>query len=146
MLVMRRFQWVSVPQYQTFVRFCSLARFPSYFLNICYQFCICRDCGGGLVINLATVHELCDVTYLARTALIDLVYGDILRLPAAQITEFYEFMSNRLQVHRFYGKVYPKPTVAQKIQNCVFPKNCFINFDQITYQKNSVSLLPTQQV
>ena len=51
---------------------------------------------GGLVINLATVHELCDVTCLARTALIDLVYGDILRLPGAQITEFYEFMSNRL--------------------------------------------------
>ena len=56
------------------------------------------------MINLANMHELCDVTYLVRTAMVDLVYGDVLRLPTSQITEFYEFMSNLLYVHRFNGK------------------------------------------
>ena len=46
------------------------------------------------MINLATMHELCNVTYLVRTAMVDLVYGDVPRLPTAQITEFYEFMLN----------------------------------------------------
>ena len=45
--------------------------------------------------NLATMHELCDVAYLVRAAMDDLVYyGDVRRLPSAQITEFYEFMLN----------------------------------------------------
>ena len=55
------------------------------------------------MINLAAIHDLCNVTYLVLTAMFGLVFGDGLRLPSAQIAEY--------SVHRLNRKVYPKRTV-----------------------------------
>ena len=46
------------------------------------------------MINLATMHKLCNVTYLGRTAMVHSVCGDVQRLPTSQIIEHNEFMSN----------------------------------------------------
>ena len=70
-----------------------------------------------LVINLATMHELCDVTYLVRTAMVDLVYGDIFRLPYAQTTMYFLLC--------FYGKQKYGIKFLRKmeIRNQVFTEN-----------------------
>ena len=46
------------------------------------------------MIYLLTMCELCDVTSLVKTAMVDLVYSDNLRLFTAKITEIYKFMSS----------------------------------------------------
>ena len=45
-----------------------------------------------------TIYKLNVLTYLVRTAMVDLVYGYILRLPTAQIAKFNVIMSNLLYV------------------------------------------------